>query len=249
MRVALMSDIHLEHLEKHHTWVAPRVDADVLVLAGDTHPGVKGVIWAHENYPDQKIIMIAGNHEFYGKRKLKTFTKQLQEKAAEFGGHIEYLEDQFVDIDGVRFIGSTLWTDYNISGNQPLSMMQAQMALNDFTEIFWDQRGTKRPDMLRPMHLAMLHMNSKQFITDNMTDRTVVVTHHAPSEKSLGERTDALRGAYASNLENLICYSGPKYWLHGHTHRNVDYTLCDTRVLANMRGYEDGPFEPVYFDV
>lgn len=76
----------------------------------------------------------------------------------------------------------------------------------------------------------------------------MVVTHHAPSPRSIHptHRADALSAAYASGLDSLVAGSGAALWVHGHTHYNVDYVLGATRVRTNQRGYpgEDTGFEP-----
>ena len=72
----------------------------------------------------------------------------------------------------------------------------------------------------------------------------VVVTHHAPSALSLGhdlQFQDAVRAAYASNLEELVAGSGAALWVHGHIHRAADYSVGGTRVICNPRGYPDEP--------
>ena len=46
-------------------------------------------------------------------------------------------------------------------------------------------------------------------------------------------------GAYASNLEGVVEDGRPALWVHGHTHDSCDYTLGDTGVVCNPRGYDD----------
>lgn len=67
----------------------------------------------------------------------------------------------------------------------------------------------------------------------------VVVTHHAPSPRSLrgGQVTGLLDAAYASDLESLILDLQPAAWIHGHVHRSVDYEIGRTRVVSNPLGY------------
>jgi len=70
---------------------------------------------------------------------------------------------------------------------------------------------------------------------------TVVVTHHAPSARSLQPdfQSDLLSAAYASHLDEFVSTCGAALWVHGHTHWSVDYRIGNTRVLANQRGYPD----------
>ncbi|HEX7026241.1 MAG TPA: metallophosphoesterase, partial [Gammaproteobacteria bacterium] len=76
---------------------------------------------------------------------------------------------------------------------------------------------------------------------------TVVVTHHAPATGSIAEQYKAnmLNPAFISEMDELVTHSGARCWIHGHTHSRFDYTLGDTRVLCNPRGY---PNEVTRFD-
>ena len=65
MRVAFVSDIHLEFSGK----TIGKIDADVLILAGDIGTVFLGIEYAlklAEKYPNLIIFYIPGNHEFYG---------------------------------------------------------------------------------------------------------------------------------------------------------------------------------------
>ncbi|MBI5388729.1 MAG: metallophosphoesterase, partial [Verrucomicrobia bacterium] len=68
---------------------------------------------------------------------------------------------------------------------------------------------------------------------------TIIVTHHAPSSQSLPARLrgQLLTAAFASNLDGLIEWSGVPLWIHGHTHHSTHYTIGQTHILANQRGY------------
>ncbi|MNQ51480.1 hypothetical protein D3C85_654630 [compost metagenome] len=76
---------------------------------------------------------------------------------------------------------------------------------------------------------------------------TVVITHHAPSLRSLRNSPYAgtdLDAAYANAWERMM---GPtiNLWVHGHVHEAEDYVLAGTRVVCNPRGY---PGEATRFD-
>jgi Icc-related predicted phosphoesterase len=92
-----------------------------------------------------------------------------------------------------------------------------------------------------------MHVGSLAWLAERLRDtpagvrRTVVVTHHAPSHRSLSKdvRTDPLAPAYASALDDFVAQSGADLWIHGHTHIRCDYYLGNTRVISNPRGYKD----------
>jgi len=79
----------------------------------------------------------------------------------------------------------------------------------------------------------------KSELSKNHDLKTVVVTHHAPSLKSIEEqyRGQSLSAAYASDLDDVVAGSGAVLWIHGHTHSSADYLLGNTRVVCNPRGY------------
>jgi Icc-related predicted phosphoesterase len=104
------------------------------------------------------------------------------------------------------------------------------------------------------MHAYRKHVETRDFIADELQkrrgQRTVVITHHAPSPRSIaGEfRHDPLSACYASDLEDLIRETVPTLWVHGHVHYRNDYTIADTRIISNPRGYpgENTGFEPAF---
>jgi hypothetical protein len=139
-------------------------------------------------------------------------------------------------IGDVQFVGATLWTDYRLTGNQPLAMFDAYQCMNDFKLI--RQNDSK----IRPAVVQKLHAESRAYI-EKMTSqhpKNVVITHHAPCELSIHPRYKDLDGhmnaSYASDLTMLF---GPHIplWVHGHTHDSFDYEVAGTRVVCNPRGY------------
>ena len=106
MRIRLLSDLHLEFCP----WDPPRVAADVVVLAGDIHNGLAGIRWAAEQF-SVPVIYVPGNHEYDGHDIIKLRERW---RAPEWPDHVHVLDDRAVEIAGVRFVGSTLWTDFNL---------------------------------------------------------------------------------------------------------------------------------------
>lgn len=231
MRIRILSDLHLEFCN----WTPPATDADLTVLAGDIHTRGRAVAWAVQQF-DHPVIFVPGNHDYYGGSLGHTMEKM---RAAARGTHVHVLQDETVVLDGVRFIGATLWTDYRLTGNEPLAQWDAQQQLHDFKAI--RDEHFKR---LRTAHLAARHARSRTLLgaqlAESFEGKTVVVTHHAPSELSVAEYYRAQGGhpnaAYASRLEHLFG-EHLDLWVHGHMHHSVDYALHGTRVVCNPRGY------------
>lgn len=243
MKIHLISDIHLEFADLQYT----PPECDVVVLAGDIMPGVEGLTWAREIYgEDVVIVYLAGNHEFYGKRLLFDHYIQMRMVASQLG--IVFLQNDAEVINGVLFVGGTLWTDFN-NGN-PLDMIKAKQFMNDYTQI-----KTTRTKKLLPYIVLNEFNKTRDYIEDILgldeykDMKKVVCTHHAPSEESCyGKwRGDPNNMLFASRLEGLILDTEPDIWVHGHIHCSADYLIGKTRVLCNPRAYPgetDVGFQP-----
>jgi hypothetical protein len=237
-----LSDLHLEfgplNLEP--------AGEDVIALAGDIGIFTDGVEWADEiarslNVP---VVMIAGNHEFYRNREhwhhsITTTLEALSEAAAKTRGRVTFLERSTAAIAGVRFIGATLWTDFNLFGSPVLAKHRAIEAMNDYRLIAFSPREEFTPDVAAREHAKAVGYLSEA-LREPFDGPTVVMTHHAPSARSIAGRyaDDALSPAYASHLDALVANSGAVLWQHGHIHISRDYLIGSTRVLANPRGYD-----------
>lgn len=254
MKLWLLSDLHVDIAADAWPFVFPdpRPDHDVVIIAGDIRADmVKGLRWIANSGFTKPVIYVAGNHEFYG-RKIDTEIAKAKDEAARHS-NIHVLENDTVDIGGVRFIGATLWTDYRLMGghNQRNAMAWANGAMNDHRFI---RVAAKEYGRFRPHDALKLHEQSVEYIRVQLCDipftgPKVVITHHAPSIRSIDPRFvgDLLNAAYASHLDDLI--DRASVWIHGHLHHNVNYTRGDGRVVTNQRGYNNGAdngFDPSF---
>lgn len=224
------------------------MDADVVVLAGDIWKRDQGVRWASRQFPPERTIVLAGNHEHYG-QTYQDAMAGCRTAAAELGCH--FLENDTVVLDDVRFIGATLWTDFALNGDgglQKRAMGIAQKEMNDFKLIRWDEGGQQRT--FEPTDAAMLHHASRRYLEGELSKSfpgpTVVVTHFLPHRKSIAERFigDPLNPAFCSDLSRLIEEAQPDLWLHGHSHDSCDYRVGKTRIVCNPRGYHPHELNP-----
>ena len=238
MRIRVLSDLHLEF----GPFQPPRAEADVVVLAGDIAVGTKGVEWVASTFPDTPCVYVLGNHELYG-GALPRDADRIAQRASQLGIHL--LQDSEATIGGVRFLGATLWTDFDLLGDRQRALAVAASAMADFTRI----RVQPRFRRLRPEDAWAMHDGTLRWLAPRLPLATpsVVVTHHAPSAASVAARhvADPLSPAFASRLDSLVAGSGASLWVHGHTHHSVDHRLGNTRVLSNQRGY---PGESTGFD-
>ena len=248
MRLWILSDLHLEA----GLPALPAVQADVVVLAGDTAEGGLGLAWARRSFPDTPVVYVLGNHEYYG-NVFPGLAEELKREAA--GSHVHVLERDAVHIGGVEFLGCTLWTDQELWQSREASANVLEQTLNDHRRIRSQATGKAlRAGEARATHAASRAWLEACCATAPERPR-VIVTHHAPSPRSIppaewqalerdGMESEAglrllMRAGYASRLDPHVKASGAALWIHGHIHAPADYRIGVTRVLANPRGYGD----------
>lgn len=209
------------------------------------------------------VIYILGNHEHY--RGDFPFTLDiLRQNLSEFK-NITILEKESVVINGVLFIGGTMWT--SIDNADPLKMLEIKHYMTDFrvisnssTEVTYkttEQHGVvfrQRPAKFTPedsvedhkLFIDYLQKELSAHTVDKPTYKPIVVcTHHSPSYRSCSDEyinETVGNSAFHNNLDDMIIgYPEIKLWIHGHTHTKHDYTIgytaVPTRVVCNPRGY------------
>ncbi len=226
MKIQFFSDVHLEF---GHAPL-PDSDADVIVAAGDVNIGATGVAWLKAS--GKPTIYVAGNHEYYGGDITQV---QREIRAAVAGTPVHFLECDSVEIGSVRFLGTTLWTDF--LGKDPVVMDTLRDSMNDYQQI------TYRGRLLDPRDLADINHASRAWLqaqlASTFTGPTVVVTHHAPLFSSWRASPDSLfMPAYCNDLSQLMQRFPVALWVHGHVHARSDYQTHTSRVVCNPRGYD-----------
>jgi Icc-related predicted phosphoesterase len=257
MRVDIASDLHLRDIEDIGD-VFFETDASVLALLGDVcevqqleslKPFFDRVCATWEN-----VIYVLGNHEFYGTdidlgiSEVKNFMMQYD--------NVHVADNDCIRINGVVFIGSTLWSSMN--DGDPLTIRHCRQMISDYHHIFKKNIGSITPQMT-----ANLFDKSVEYIKEYLKifedeSKVVVLTHHAPSFKSVtpkfkGQLTN---GAFVSNLEHVIVESpNLKIWAHGHCHSESDYRINHCRVVCHPKGYsgenypESKTYKPLRIEV
>lgn len=252
MKLLVYSDLHID--------VCPLVvpqraikEADLIVLAGDICPGVRSVQWAQEAFAGKPVVFVIGNHELYGGNVSRT---SIEIKKATKGSNVHVLDSEAVVIDGVRFIGTTFWTDFKLFGSSMAELGTAlHVAKNCMADFSCITHGTT--GWMTPAQSVHLHRVAKAWLQEEIersvfhAGPTVVVTHHAPAWGSLAPRwaKDPVSPAFVSRCEDLVA-KAEGLWIHGHTHQAFDYTIDKCRVVCNPRGYKtkDGGGEVTGFD-
>lgn len=237
VKISLLSDLHLSV----HPMAPPQTGADVVVLAGDIWRPAEAMQWARQF--DVPTIFVPGNHEFYGNDLVGTM-RELRSAAQDSQVHI--LQKQVLRLNGVRFIGCTLWTDFRFfesAEQRDQGLKQATELVRDFSRI---RVSPDFPETFTPALSQMLFDDTVAWLEQQFAQHhdgpTVVISHHAPNYRSVHERFagSALNACFVSELEQRILAWQPAFWLHGHMHDSSDYLIGATRVLCNPRGYARG---------
>jgi len=238
MRIWFLSDLH--HGQWPYEPPATAPDCDVIVVAGDMGEEMsrKAIPWAAEAFGryGKPVLYVPGNHDFYGAHIKHEITKA--RLVAEHHGITLLAIGEMTVIGGVRFVGGTLWTDFDLGRYGHFAETEAMRWLSDYRHIRAENYRKCLPKDTISEHYAQRY-RIEQLLAQPFDGPTVVVSHHAPLERSLqeGRVTSELDAAYASDLSQMIEIYAPEIWLHGHIHRNRDYMHDRTRVIANPRGY------------
>ena len=271
IRIAIASDLHIEFERPGtpdtgdvkadlHPVYGPDLsaihgEADFLVLAGDIDLGDYGIAYADEaaRFLGIPVVYVAGNHEAYH-RDLNEVLDDCRRQAADTRGRVLFLENDAVEVAGVRVLGCVLWTDYEINGDSDAGMRAAAVGLLDHKLITASGRRFMPADALERHHTSRRWLETE--LARDGPLQTVVVTHHAPVRAAVEPRFEgsALSPAFVSDLEAMIDTHRPAAWIWGHTHYSVDVTNGVTRCISAQRGYpgEDpaaAHFQPVIIEV
>jgi Icc-related predicted phosphoesterase len=273
MKIQLVSDLHLEFEDVN---IKNESGADVLILSGDilvaddlrNQPADLSLadipdegygrarralryrdFFLRVSFQFKHVIYIMGNHEHYH-GKFDKSAGIIRETIGYLNIHnIHLLDRDIKEIDGVHFVGGTMWTDCN--KGDPMTQYHLEHCMTDFRVIRIAGENFKK---FLPMRTVMEFTKTRDYfktVIGNLPKdaKIVVCSHHAPSHLSIHEiyKNDTLmNGGYSSDLSEFILdHPQIKLWTHGHMHNNFDYMIGDTRVVCNPKGYpgENGDFE------
>ena len=226
MKLRILSDLHLEfHYDGGLSFIRDQKDSgyDVLILAGDitSHNNLSFVLSNfRESCEERPIIFVPGNHEYYhtSPKKLNLELKKL----SKLDSRLHILDNKSIIVDNKKFVGSTLW--YRHSG----TIEPHDHLLNDFTIIEnfreWISEHSRK---------------SAAYLDKQIKKCDVVITHHLPSYNSVHSffKDSILNKYFVHDLHPLLETCNAKLWIHGHTHKSMDYVVGTTRVVCNPFGY------------
>lgn len=240
MKIQLLSDLHLETEDFEPE---PQADAELLVLAGDIDSQWSG----YERFADWPVpvIAVAGNHEF-DDRELNDAWPALRTHCARLG--IQLLERETLVVtsrsgERLRLLGTVRWSDFDAFG--PAGRARALRAGAYFQRVM---RATLNgapfdADAVRRESLACRRWleNTLAEPAQGRWDRSVVITHFAPSLKSADPRYGPLPSTASFCNDDDALLPRAALWLHGHLHCRHDYRVVhangrSTRVASQARG-------------
>ncbi|MDE2599067.1 MAG: metallophosphoesterase [Rhodocyclaceae bacterium] len=241
MKLALYSDLHREQM-RTDAWEPPQLDVDVVVLAGDIGSHTHGLAWAADTFrrgpgcPD--VVYVIGNHEYYDAH-LGLLDEMRKPKWKSTGVHL--LERDVLELSGVRILGCTLWSGFDLYGADQIdvAMAHAKNGINDYWMIH-----ARRGHRLAPRDTWRLHHQSVQWLDVELdkpfNGKTIVVTHFAPHRRCVPSQYEGsdLSPYFVTDLSGLMEKHRIDVWCFGHTHTNCDFIAENgCRVVSNQRGY------------
>ncbi len=264
MNIQLLSDLHLE--SNPHFTPRPVPGADVLVLAGDIGSyqggsllgglGIEDFGLARfsplpaaqggANWPTP-VVFLPGNHEYDG-LDFDEADARLRDACRRLG--LIWLERESVVLQNVRFIGATLWTDFDALTNdearygtvtleRQLKMREKAFRAANF--YLAKNHPLRRGEPMLAEALRGESLKSQAWLQGALAapfdGPTVAVTHFAPSLLSADPRYGVTPGTagFCNSLDELLPLA--TLWLHGHLHCPNDYVSRGCRVVANPLGY------------
>jgi len=237
MKIQYASDLHLEfgansvYLRNHP--LTPI--GDVLVLAGDIcylnddlylkHPFWN---WAGDNF--EQVFVIPGNHELYNHYDINELHENL---CLKIRSNVRCVYNSIIRLDDdTDLIASTLWSEIHAG-----DACHTERFISDFHRIrngeyrlTWERFNYEHSRCIKFIERSVENSNVKNLI---------VATHHVPSFQLMPDEfaDSPINGAFTTELGNFIANSRIKYWIYGHSHRNIDKVIGDTHCVCNQLGY------------
>lgn len=260
MRIQLLSDLHLENYPGFEPTLAP--DADVLVLAGDIGSYQPGSKLLDDDFGlrrfspllrgalGQKVLFVPGNHEFDSLEFAPAYAR-LRDLCDSLG--ITWLEREVVTIGRTRFVGSTLWSDFdalaNAQNTETKRLQQREKAYRAANFYLRKNTSLLHGEPMLAEQMRELGLQSQAWLRDALytpfDGTTIAVTHFAPSLRSADPRYGLTPGTagFCNALDDLLPFA--QIWMHGHLHCANDYVVqgihngrdFSCRVVANPLGY------------
>lgn len=245
MKLRIISDIHAD-INRNENYKFNFND-DFMIICGD----ISGDRFTTEKWINENIksgIFVEGNHFGYNsitydEQDTKQYSnKYLKNKFKD--GLVRFLEDDFIIIDNIVFVGCTLYTDFNLYGNTISDSILSRKYINDYRYVKIKDKENNTIRYISPSDIIKYHKKSISFINKTckkyQNKKIVAITHYAPSINCVSEeyKNSIINSSYASNLEWIMKNNNNLVlWCHGHTHSDIDFVKYGTRVVCCPFGY------------
>lgn len=248
MKIAVLSDWHLETCTGFYPEIVLEAGTDVFVVAGDVHNhgysvAVIGELLRHRHVRRVdggkfQVIFVPGNHDFYWAEYNQALHRMLSwAKGQDVVKNLHVLHDSSTVVEGVEFVGTTLWTDFG--GDQDFAS-SCTRAISDFRLIdMWNPGVKISPEDVQALNeRATNFLQSRLIGSDDSASRRVVVTHFCPTRlldhpKYVGS---PLKRYFHADIP-ATWFALADLWIFGHTHHDEDVEIYGSRVVASQMGY------------
>ena len=265
MKIRVYSDLHLDWFfadgisfnpvtRQMNIWRPPELPDDkdtVLVLAGDLWVGSKWIKWADYSWIKEvaprfkEVIVVLGNHDYWpqGGLTIRAAGDKLNAMLQDHGVfNVHVLDMSTKEIDGVLFVGATLWTDMDKGDPSVMYMMPRYMRYDG--SISYETGPDGKWIRFTSEKWVSTHKGHRDYIkhvlAQNQDKKVVVVTHHVPL-LTLGDPLYLSKDSnayYMSDLSDIIMDNDNlKLWAYGHTHYQKVSELAGTKLVNNSVGY------------
>jgi len=236
MRIQYASDLHLEFSDntRYLKQNPLKPVGDILILAGDIgylnddnyskHPFWD---WVSDNY--RQVIVAVGNHELY---KYYDLAKMPHGLVCSIRDNVKCYYDAVVRVENIDFIISTLWAKIRLE-----DAYLTEHYVSDFRRILYNDEPLTWDNFNREHDKCLNFIQNE--VAKSTAEHIVVVTHHVPSFQlaSTDFTGSKINGAFTVELEEYIKHSPIEYWIYGHSHRNIDKIIGNTKCVTNQLGY------------
>ena len=261
IKIAIIADIHWDNWSRFSIdpfaalgleEAIKERNPDLLIVAGDL-ANLPQFFWPKvlerlsQIIEPEKIIIMSGNHDYYGFRLDGDHI--LREMCSAVG--MRFAQQDEIRVGNTRLLCCTLWADFKLTGNFKGAVSAAEHVMNDYKHIQtakvpglpFDQQDTRR---ITPSDTLKLHFEHRKWLEDALRaphfagegGKTVVVTHHGPSPATAAGEIDSLSASFHSDLDKLILETKPSAWFFGHSHRRCRATVGKTDIRCVSIGYK-----------